>query len=90
MKQDGTNNGFGGVMGGIYYSAAELVGELGISRQTLWRWRKEAKIPSGHRFRNGQVLFSEAELEKIRRFACRIEPIGKGGTGSSQSPGEEV
>lgn len=58
-----------------YLSASFLLKELGVSRQTLWRWRKEEKIPLGHRFRNGHVLFSSQELEVIRNFASRIAPI---------------
>ena len=61
--------------GVAYYSATEMVAELGISRQTLWRWRQERKIPSGHRFRGRRVLFTAREVEQIRLFANRVEPI---------------
>ena len=58
-----------------YYSAAEIIGELKMSRQTLWRWRNEGKVPAGNRYRGRKVLFTVAEAEAIRRFANRIEPI---------------
>ncbi len=58
-----------------YVSAAELAREVGVSRQTIWRWRKEGKIPAGHRFRDRQVMFTIREVEAIRRHANRIEPI---------------
>ena len=58
-----------------YYSASEVMRELGITRQTLWRWRQEGKVPSGHRYRNRQVLFSADDLEIVRKHANRIEPI---------------
>lgn len=61
--------------GDAYLSAAEVVRRLGISRQTLWRWRQEEKIPPGHRYRGRQVLFSEAEFTEIESFANRLEPI---------------
>jgi predicted site-specific integrase-resolvase len=63
-------------IGGItYVSAAEVIGELGISRQTLWRWRQEGKIPPGYRYRDRQVLFHAHAVETVRRFANRLEPI---------------
>jgi hypothetical protein len=58
-----------------YFSATDITIEIGITRQTLWRWRQEGKIPYGHRFRNGRILFTAAELESIRQFANRIDPI---------------
>ena len=63
------------INGAVYYSSDELLPELKISRQTLWRWRREGKIPEGHRFRDGKLLFEESEVEEIRRYANRLEPI---------------
>ena len=63
------------IQGTAYLSVSALLEELDVSRQTLWRWRKEGKIPQGHRFRDGKVVFTEAEAEQIRHFANRIEPI---------------
>ena len=62
--------------GNSYYTAAHVAKVLGISRQTLWRWRQEGRIPPGHRYRGRQVVFTEDELTVIRDFANRIEPIG--------------
>ena len=58
-----------------YVSSKEIVESVGVSRQTLWRWRREGKIPPGHRFRDGQVLFTTEELQEISDFANRVEPI---------------
>jgi len=58
-----------------YLTASELLEGLDISRQTLWRWRQDGKIPAGHRFRGKQVLFSPEEVEVIVEYANRIEPI---------------
>ena len=58
-----------------YYSASELLKELGISRQTLWRWRRHGSIPQGNLFRGRTLVFTETEADEIRQFANRIEPI---------------
>ena len=63
-----------------YVCLTDLLAELGLSRQTLWRWRQEGKIPLGHRYRDRQVLFNPQEADQIRRFASRLEPIGQLGT----------
>lgn len=64
------------VDGVSYVGLTDLLQELGISRQTLWRWRQEGKIPVGNRYRDRQVLFNPDEAEQIRRFANRLELIG--------------
>ncbi|MFL6450935.1 MAG: helix-turn-helix domain-containing protein [Bryobacteraceae bacterium] len=66
------------IAGQTYHSASELADELGISRQTLWRWRDQKKIPPGLRYRSGQVLFTDDEAQTIREFANRLEPIEPG------------
>ncbi len=58
-----------------YWSAAELIRELHVSRQTLWRWRRLRKVPVGRRFRDGQILFTAAEAESIRHYANKVEPV---------------
>ena len=60
-----------------YFSVSELLVELGVSRQTLWRWRQQRKIPSGHRYRDKSILFTTDEVELIRQYANRIEPTEK-------------
>ena len=58
-----------------YYKHSEVAEELGVSRQTLWRWRRQGSIPVGHRYRDGKTLFTAAEVEAIRQFANRVEPL---------------
>ena len=82
MLQNGATLTVAAEIDGIsYFAAIEVCKALGVSRQTLWRWRQEGRIPAGHRFRNGQVFFTEAELDAVRDYANRIEPIGSGDPG---------
>lgn len=60
--------------GETYYSAAELSRDLGVTRQTLWRWRHDGNVPVGRRYRGRQVLFTFAEVQQIVGYANRLEP----------------
>jgi hypothetical protein len=60
--------------GSTYIPAADVARDVGVSRQTLWRWRHARKVPAGRRYRDGQVVFTLAELDQIREFAVRLEP----------------
>lgn len=62
------------VDGTTYYSTSDVLEETGISRQTFWRWRQDGRVPCGHRFRTGQLLFSESEYQDIVSYANRLEP----------------
>lgn len=72
------------VEGMTYFTSAEVARVVGVSRQTLWRWRQEGKIPAGRRYRDRQVLFTEKEMEAIRQYAHRIEPLSNGLASSGQ------
>ena len=63
-------------IGGVrYVPAAEVARDIGVSRQTLWRWRRDGKILNGHRFRDRQIVFTEPEVKEIREHAFKVEPI---------------
>ena len=63
------------IEGITYFSAAEIQEELGISRQTIWRWRQDGKVPAGYRSRNRMLLFTAAERQSIHDFANHLEPV---------------
>lgn len=54
---------------------SEVAARAQVSRQTLWRWRQERKIPMGHKYRGRQVIYTPAEVREIEAFAHRIDPI---------------
>ena len=60
--------------GSTYIPAADVARDVGVSRQTLWRWRHARKVPGGRRYRDGQIFFTPAEFDQIREFATRLEP----------------
>jgi predicted DNA-binding transcriptional regulator AlpA len=62
----------------LYFSVNEVLGDTGVSRQTLWRWRQDGKVPLGHRFRDRQVLFDEEEFQAIRSYATHVERLDDG------------
>ncbi len=67
------------IAGECYYALTEVAEELGVTRQSLWLWRKSGKIPMGRRARGRQVVFTEAEVLVIRQYANRLETIELGG-----------
>jgi hypothetical protein len=54
--------------------ASKLIHALGITRQTLWNWRRAGKIPAGSRYRN-RVVFTIEEARTIQSFAHYLEPV---------------
>lgn len=64
------------VAGIKYFSVVSVARAVGVSRQTVWRWRLARKIPSGHLYRNHQTVFTAEEFEAVREFANRVEPMG--------------
>ena len=58
-----------------YFNAADIHREFGVARQTLWRWRKAGKIPQGRRYRDRQVVFTRDEVDTIREYSNRLEPV---------------
>ena len=59
----------------VFLTAAEVAQEVGVSRQTLWRWRATEQVPAGHRYRGREIIFSSDELDEVREYANRLEPV---------------
>ena len=65
-------------LGGVTYLLATEVADLvGVSRHTFWKWRQAGKVPPGRKYRGRLVIFTSAELEQVRQYAHRVEPIGR-------------
>ncbi len=63
------------VNGTAYYTADDIFRDIGVVRQTLWRWRLAGIIPLGRRYRGKRVVFTREEVEMIRNYANRLEPV---------------
>ena len=68
------------IEGTLYYTAVEIQEELGVSRQTFWRWRQEGKIPPGYRHRHRRLLFTAVERKSVHDFANHLEPADTRGS----------
>jgi excisionase family DNA binding protein len=62
------------IAGFEYLTAAEVCRLVGVSRQTLWRWRQDSRIPAGRRFRGQRLVFAPEDVERIREYASLLEP----------------
>jgi len=62
-----------GIGSSEFVDATCLVSYLGVTRQTLWNWRRARKIPLGFRYRN-RVVFTLEEVKLIEAFAYQLEP----------------
>lgn len=63
------------IAGQPFFSASQVAESLRVSRQTFWRWRKQGKVPAGRLFRDGRIVFTTDEVQVIRDFANRLEPL---------------
>jgi len=63
------------INGKKYFQATEVAEAVGVTRQTLWRWRRDGSIPVGSKYRGRQIVYTPTEVEINRQFAERLEPI---------------
>ncbi len=59
-----------------YVAATEVIRSLGITRQTLWRWRQAGLVPAGAKYRDHLLVFTDDEVVLIREYAQRVIPVG--------------
>jgi len=72
------------VFGKRFYMATEVADIVDVTRQTIWRWHRAGKIPSGRRYRGSKLLFTQGEVESIYEHAHRLEPGGPSGDFENQ------
>lgn len=81
------------VSGRDYVHAEEAARLAGVTRQTLWRWRRDRKVPAGWVYRDKQVLYTVEEVTVIKQYAHRISPAGNGrnsGTSGGKPRGKDT
>ena len=58
------------------YTMSEVAQVAEVTRQTVWRWKRDGKIPAGRRYRGRELLFTQEEMEDIYAYAHRLELEG--------------
>ena len=61
------------VSGTPFYTVSEVAEIAGVSRQSLWRWRRADLVPSGRRYRGRELLYTREEIEAVYAHAHRLE-----------------
>ena len=62
------------VGGKTFYKTKEVAELAGVTRQTLWRWQRDDRIPAGRRYRDRERLYTLEEAETVHACAHRMEP----------------
>jgi len=60
-----------------YFTLAEVTALAAISRQTLYRWINEGKVPGPkfRRRRDNRPFFTLAEVDTVRAFAGDVQSV---------------
>jgi hypothetical protein len=66
------------VNGNEFFTLTQVAKAAGVTRQTLWRWRVELRVPQGRRYRDRIVLYTAAEQADVCRFASRMNSLDDG------------
>ncbi len=54
------------------YTTKYVLGKVGVTRPTLYKWFKEGKIPEVTRDRNNNRLFAAKDIERILIYKNQI------------------
>ena len=64
--------------GETYYKTADVCQMARISRSTLFRWlREDPEIDARHRDKRGWRLFTEQEVQRLKKESDRITQVGE-------------
>ena len=65
------------VSGIRFFNVRDVAEIVGVSRQSIWRWHRDNKIPSPRyiRKKHKHRLFTREEVEKIYEYAHRLESV---------------
>ena len=56
-----------------FFISTEVARNLGISQQTLSRWRADGHVPIRRLFRRKSVVFTRGEVNRIAAFANNLD-----------------
>lgn len=66
------------ISGKRFFTVTDLTEIVGVTRQTIWRWRRDGRVPTGRRYRGQNIVFTREEVEEIYAHAHRLEPSDVG------------
>lgn len=66
------------ISGKRFFTVSDVAEIVEVTRQTIWRWRRDGQVPSGRRYRGQKVVFTRGEVEEIYAHAHRLEPSDVG------------
>jgi DNA-binding transcriptional MerR regulator len=58
----------------LFYTTKDVLKKVGISRNTLFLWFRNNKIPEIKRDRNGHRIFSKKDIETILNYKNKLIP----------------
>lgn len=57
-----------------FYTTKDVLKKVGISRNTLFLWFRDNKIPEIKRDRNGHRIFTKKDIETILNYKNKLIP----------------